>query len=534
MMKKTSTKNLQAFTSAPFHEGSCQLSLNERLSLIALIDRGMRSKAANSPIVADLFSDLWELVGATITGSRLHHQSPDDSRNGFRVFEIKAEGGGNLGYLNMLYLRKPIPCYYLAYVEIAPFFRKQGLGNRILDHYRKFLAEKSAIGILDNIIPEEDPTFDIYFKHCWEPIERIIGPDFTDLQDNYMVYVPPAFQDKDLKMPLTRLIHHLKRKRDFIDARDNEFMVKRAITEFKELYAVLTLYFGRELRTKKTTPLMHFMFTRFVTKLIAFRRRIGDLLGYTGGESMEQIVLDRDVSALSAHSYPPLELAGDKISIECNSGLARHLPRMLKEQPARFIETLPNYQRPSLRAWMNDREMNPSHRLTLGELMDLGFDPTRLKEITINGKVCIIDRMQAKQSYEIDRKQRLLEHLCCRVVGIRCKGTSLKTMPSLSIIRDRGNAYVLRRKIPGIHLDEALEQLRIDPQLKDLNRALQLDRLLLQSVREAKEQITQCLKTEDRSRPDLFTWFVSWDLKNNRPRLAVDASGAFFESLWVA
>lgn len=183
---------------------------------------------------------------------------------------------------------------------------------------------------------------------------------------------------------------------------------------------------------------------------------------------------------------------------------------------------------------MNDREMNPSHRLTLGELMDLGFDPTRLKEITINGKVCIIDRMQAKQSYEIDRKQRLLEHLCCRVVGIRCKGTSLKTMPSLSIIRDRGNAYVLRRKIPGIHLDEALEQLRIDPQLKDLNRALQLDRLLLQSVREAKEQITQCLKTEDRSRPDLFTWFVSWDLKNNRPRLAVDASGAFFESLWVA
>ena len=207
---------------------------------------------------------------------------------------------------------------------------------------------------------------------------------------------------------------------------------------------------------------------------------------------------------------------------------------MLKEQPARFIETLPNYRRPSLLGWMNERGVSPSHTLTLGDLMDLGFDPTRLKEITINGKIYIIDRMQAKQSYEIKRKQRLLEDLGPRVVGIKCRGAFLKTMPPLSVIRDRGNAYILRRKIPGIHWDEAIEQLRIDPRLKDLNRILKLDRLLLQSVREAREQITQCLKAEDRDQPDLFTWFVSWDLKNNRPRLAVDASGAFFETLWIA
>ncbi len=491
-------------------------------------------RAANSPIVADLFSDLWELVGATITGSRLSQQSPEGSRNGFRVFEIKAETGESLGYLNMIYLRKPMPCYYLAYVEIAPFFRKQGLGHRILDHYREFLAEKSAIGILDNIIPEDDPTFNIYFKHCWEPIERIIGPDFTDFQDNYMVYVPPAFQNRDLKMPLTRLIHHLKRKRAFIDSRDNEIMVKRAINEFKELYSALANYFEQELRIGKSTPLMRFMFTRFVTKLIAFRRRIGDLLGYTGGESMEQIVLDRDVYDLSAHAYAPFELAGDKVSMDGSTGPIRHLPDMLMEQPARFIESLPNYRRPSLVTWMKERGVDPSDTLTLGDLMDLGFDPTRLKEITMEGEAYIIERMQSRQSHEIKRKQNLLVKFTPRVTGMKCTGASLKTNPPLTVIRDRGNAYVLRRKIPGIHWEEALEQLQVNPLLKGLNRTLRLDRLVRQTVGRAREQISQMAESEGQVESGLFAWFVSWDLENNRPRVFIDGSGAFFESIWIA
>lgn len=534
MMKEPSTQNLQAVTPVLSREEPRQLSLNERLGLIALIDGGMRSRAANSPIVADLFGDLWELVGATITGSRLYHQSPDGSRNGFRVFEIKAETGETLGYLNMLYLRKPIPCYYLAYVEIAPFFRKQGLGHRILDNYREFLTEKSAIGILDNIIPEEDPTVNIYFKHCWEPIERIIGPDFTDFHDNYMVFVPPAFQNRDLKMPLTRLIHHLKRKREFIDTRDNELMVKRAISEFKELYAALTVYFDRELRKGISTPLMRFMFTRFVTKLIAFRRRIGDLLGYTGGESMEQIVLDREVSILPSHAYPPRELAGDNVSIEGDPGPLRHLPDMLKEQPARFIEALPNYRRPSLMTWMKEHGADPSDTLTLGDLMDLGFDPTRLKEITIDGKEYIIERMQSRQSLEIKTKRNVLDRFPPLISGLKCTGASLKTNPPLTVLGDRGNAYVLRHKIPGIHWEEALEQLHVNPLLKDLNHTLRLDRLVRQTVSRAREQISQFAESEGQVESGLFAWFVSWDLEQNRPRVSIDGSGAFFEAIWIA
>ena len=139
------------------------LGLNERLGLISLIDEGMRMKSAESPIVPDLFNNLWALVSETVSGSRINRLKPEDSQNGFRVIEVNAETGENLGRLNMLYLRKPVPCYYLVYVEIGAPFRRKGLGTQILKHFRKFLIKRSAIGILDNIIPEEDPTYDQTF-----------------------------------------------------------------------------------------------------------------------------------------------------------------------------------------------------------------------------------------------------------------------------------------------------------------------------------------------------------------------------------
>ncbi len=72
-------------------------------------------------------------------------------------------------------MKKPIPCYYLVYVEVAVPFRNKGLGNKILQAFREFLIEKSAIGILDNIIPKDDPTFDIYTKLDWQPIDAVMG-----------------------------------------------------------------------------------------------------------------------------------------------------------------------------------------------------------------------------------------------------------------------------------------------------------------------------------------------------------------------
>jgi len=107
-------KSSQMILSSSQNSTLKDLGLNERLGLISLIDEGMRMKSHESPIVSDLFSNLWDLVNDTVSGSKINRLKPEDSHNGFRVIEVNSETGENLGRLNVLYLRKPIPCYYLV------------------------------------------------------------------------------------------------------------------------------------------------------------------------------------------------------------------------------------------------------------------------------------------------------------------------------------------------------------------------------------------------------------------------------------
>jgi len=514
--------------------GQKKLSLNERLSLIGLIDEGMRSGSSKAPVVADLFNDLWDLVSATVSGSKIDRLKPEDTKNGFQVFEINAETGENIGRLNMLYLRKPIPCYYLVYVEIASPFRRNDQGNRILRHFRDFLTKKSAMGILDNIIPKEEPTYDIYLKQGWKPIEAIIGDIISDANDNYMIYVSPGLKGKHLREHLLKLLYHLKRKRTTIDMRDNEVMVQRTIAEFKDLYAALLTYFDNEIQRGEEPPVMLFMFTRFVTKLIAFRLRIGDLLGYTGGQSMEQIVLDHEIAALPIQSYAPRQLVSKSSFVVGDEGLIFRLPKALKEHPAGFIESLSNYRRPSLVAWMMERGITSNDTLTIGDLMDLGFDPTRLKEITIGGEEFIFERVQARTLPELRKRKELLERIASEMQGIKVKNAWLKANPPLVAIRDRGNAYVLRRKVSGIHWEEAVEQLQSSQALKNVNASLKLDRIILETVRKADEMIVDQLGLGKETLLDQLACFVSWNLRINQPKLVIDFPGAFLESVWMA
>ncbi len=269
----------QKANSKPPSVEDTRLGLHDRLSLISLIDEGVRAGCSDSPMVADLFAELGNRVDATVRGAKIDRLKPDGARRGFRILEINADSGENLGRLNMLYLNKPIPCYYLVYVEVASPFRNKGLGNRILQAFRDFLTEKSAVGILDNIIPQDDPTFDLYLKLNWQPVSEITRITEAESDGGYMVYTPPCFAGKDIRDPLLKLLHHLKRKRPAIDMRDNELMVERTIEEFKDLYCALLTYFGAEIDREESSSLMRFTFTRFVTKLLGFRRRIGQLLG---------------------------------------------------------------------------------------------------------------------------------------------------------------------------------------------------------------------------------------------------------------
>ncbi len=510
------------------------LGLNERLGLMGLINEGMRSGSSETPVVADLFHDLWHLVDATVSGSKISRLKPEDTQNGFQVFEINSANGENLGRLNMLYLKKPIPCYYLVYVEVAGPFRRKGLGSRILEYFRDFLVENAAIGILDNIIPEEDPTYGIYFKLGWEPLEAFVGDGILARDNHFMIYVPPRLRGKQLREPISKMVFHLKRKRAAIDMRDNEVMVQRTIAEFKDLYIALLAYFDAEIGKGKPGSLMRFMFTRFVTKLISFRRRIGSLIGYTGGDSLEQILLAPEVAAIQMKTYPPSELTGDHPTVTGDLELWRRLPEMLRNHPARVIESLPNYGRPSLMSWLKERRMIPSDRLTIGNLMDLGFDPTRLKEISIGDEKFIFERIHTRQLTGLAKRQELLRRIESEMAGTRAGNTELKVNLSLLIIRDRGNAYVLRRKMGGIHWEEAVEQIQSVPFLKNMNASMSMDRLILGTVRKANEVIAARLGLKEEIVGDLLTCFVPWDLENNQPGLMIDFTSTYLESLWMA
>ncbi len=515
-------------------KGPKRLSLNEKLALINLIDEGVRLGSANSPLVADLFHDLGDLVHATVSGATIDRLKSDHSSNGFKVLEINAESGENLGRLNMLYLKKPIPCYYLVYVEVAVPFRKKGLGNKILQEFRDFLIEKSAVGILDNIIPNDDPTFDIYTKLDWQPVDAVIGAPTVNGDGVYLVYVPPALAGKDLRDAVLKLLHHIKRKRPHIDMRDNELMVKRTIEEFKDLYAALLSYFGKAVRSGEDSPVMRFMFTRFVTKLIGFRRRIAGLLGYTGGESLGQIELDPRVRALTIQSYAPREIATNPSFDFGDKELWLHLSETLKNNPARTIEALPNYRRPNLTAWLENKGASPTETMTIGDLMDLGFDPTRLKEITIDGGTYIFERMQIRMLTQLQERAVALNRIAGQVAGKRIRNAMVQTNPPLLVIRDRGNGYVLRRKVEGIHWEEAVEQLQTLPELKELNREMRIDKKIQTTVRKAEDWLKSKLTPDEESLLDLFTFFVSWNMQTNRPRLIVDPAGSYLESLWIA
>jgi len=511
-----------------------RLSLNERLALIGLIEEGIRGGASDSAIIADLFTELGDLVNATVSGAKIDRLRSDSS-NGFKTLEITADTGENLGRLNMLYLKKPIPCYYLVYVEVASPFRNRGLGNRILSAFRDFLIEKSAVGILDNIIPEDDPTYDIYLKLDWQPAEAITD-SFSNSGSNtlYMVFIPPGLAGRDLRDPVRKLVHHIERKRAAIDMRDNELMVQKTIEEFKDLYAALMTFFEKEIRSGEPSSVGRFMFTRFVTKLLGFRRRIGRLLGYTGGESLEQIILAPEVRAMPVQSYAPRELVDKPHLLDGDKELWLELPEALKQNPARMIESLPNYRRPSLIAWLRSHGKSAADTLTSGELMDLGFDPTRLKEVSLGGREYIFERLQVRMVPQVERKKELIELVMPELEGLRIKNARVQGNPPLLLIRDRGNAYVLRRKVDGIHWEEAVEQLQTAPELNAFNKGISADRIILSTVREVSQWLNEKLGDQEDQMADLFTFFASWDLSANHPKIVVDFSGSYLETVWIA
>jgi hypothetical protein len=93
---------------------------------------------------------------------------------------------------------------------------------------------------------------------------------------------------------------------------------------------------------------------------------------------------------------------------------------------------------------------------------------------------------------------------------------------------------VLRKKIPGIHWEEAVEQLQGAPRLQQFNKSLGVDRVITATVRQTAEWLRSNLDAEESALVDHLAFFVSWDLDTNQPGLSVDVSGSYVSTIWLA
>lgn len=481
----------------------------------------------------EVFEGLNELIDRTAHGTRIDRSRPKGGSQPFHIFEIQTEEGDALGYLNMIYLRKPIPCYYLVYVEVLSPFRGRGLGNKILGAFKEFVEKKEAVGLLDNIIPPDEPTYDIYTKLGWKDIKEWTGESAVNGERHYMVFIPASMKFLDLRGRLIKLLFKVKKKRPIIDMHDNESMVKRTISEFRSVYETLEHLFDIELSTGTSTPFMCFMFTKFVTKVLGFRRRITALLGYTGGESLEQIAISEPIKSLPIQPYSLWSSKEGPAEIWGEEEIVKTLPEELKKEPTLSIENLPHYRRPYLLSLPAEMENVPL-RMKISDLLELGFDPTKLKEFNHHEVDYIFERISPHFLPSIEKRRILLPKIAEAISENHFSQTAVQINPPAAIFRDRGNVYVLRRKLEGIHLEEALDQLKTAPNLKEMNRALRMDRVIVSTIHGIVEEFRKIFDKRLHGEFETLVFFIPWDIEGNIPIMNIDITGVSLSTVWIS
>ena len=505
----------------------------DALSLINMtFDEQMKRLDVSSPYVA--FAGLSELIDRTVRGTKVERFRPREHRRRFHTLEIHTETGETLGYLNMLYLKRSIPCYYLVYVEVMPAFRGLGLGTRIVTAFKEFLADKKAVGLLDNIVPPEDPTYMIYTNLGWRALTEIIGDGGSDDWDNYMVLIPESIQSQDIKGDLIRILFSLKKRRPIIEMHDNDDMVKRTIEEFRAVYKALEKLFQEDLQSGISNTLMNFMFTRLATRLIGFHRRIESLIGYTGGESLEQLSFSDSIKRLALQPYSLWRFGEEDGGMWGNEEILQSLPRELKEDPTIYIENLPFYRRPYLYNWMKRTGLQPSQTLSISDLLDFRFDPTRLREFHHKEVKYIFERVSPLLFTALLRKRAFLKRLEKIEADLHFRGTIIRVNPIILVVRDRGNVYALRRQVEGVHSQEALDQLKTLPHLRTLNRAVGVDRCIQNVVKDTGDSLKKRFHSRFKREIEELAYFIPWDIEQNTPAVRVDISGISLDTVWLA
>jgi len=279
---------------------------------------------------------------------------------------------------------------------------------------------------------------------------------------------------------------------------------------------------------------MRFIFTKFVMKVLGFQRRITALLGYTGGESLDQISISDQIKALLIQPYSLWGSKEVQAEIWGDERIIRNLPEALKKEPTLYIEGAPLYQRPYLSSWMEKKGGGRTLDLRISDLLELGFDPTKLREFRHQGVAYIFERISPRFVPSIEKRRGLLLKIAESVPGMRFRNTTMWVNPPLVTLRDRENIYVLRRKVEGIHAEEALDQLRTSSHLKDMNRTVGIDRAVILTINEVRNWLVKGFDSSLREEIEDLVFFVPWDLERNIPKLTVNIAGVSLDTIWIA
>jgi hypothetical protein len=111
---------------------------------------------------------------------------------------------------------------------------------------------------------------------------------------------------------------------------------------------------------------------------------------------------------------------------------------------------------------------------------------------------------------------------------------TVQVNPPLAVIQDRGNLYILRKKVDGIHSEEALDQLRTSPSLKTMNREVGIDRTIVVTINEINKGLRKVFGSNHQNEIENLAFFVPWDLERNIPKVTVNVTGVSLDSLWIA
>jgi len=227
-------------------------------------------------------------------------------------------------------------------------------------------------------------------------------------------------------------------------------------------------------------------------------------------------------------------LKKDHVGIWGDKAILQNLPIRLKSEPTFFIEDLPIYKRPYLNIWIERMRNLPAQPLKISDLLDLGFDPTRLREFHHEGIDYIFERIPPHFFSFLLKKRRLQRKIGNFISEFRPHGVVIRINPLLLIFRDRGNVYALRKKVEGIHSQEALDQLRTSPHLREMNRTIGIDRLMVRVIHEIQNELRVNLNQSFHQEIENLTFFIPWDIEKNSPRVCVDISSISMDTIWIA